>query len=210
MDWRHVRDSSLHARTRECSNCILRTWPKYPRFRSAVIRNRMWRAVVLPFLPLAGTTSTPDIAANGEDLCLSVFTFMPPFTRTIVCLNRSAQRLINLELLSSLCPWISPVLWSSMAMAVVKLLSAGTMTWAVSACNAAVVMFRMRSLCLCAMMVQCRLSVWDSFWSLHAPFLLLALHVERSTLPPSVRVTRYLFLPSRITLMVPSNRQWCS
>ena len=85
MDWRHVRDSSLHARTRECSNCILRTWPKYPRFRSAVIRNLMWRAVVLVFLHLARTSSTADIAANGEDLCLSVFTFMSPVTRTIVC-----------------------------------------------------------------------------------------------------------------------------
>ena len=65
---------------------------------------------------------------------------------------------------------------------------AGTMTWAVSACNAAVVMFRMKSLCLSATVkVSCRLSVVDTVsgckrWSLHASFLPLGAPCRTQTL----------------------------
>ena len=66
---------------------------------------------MLGFLHLAGTSGTAGVAANGEDSCLSVFTFMLPVTRTIVSrpealvtCTRISRRLINLELLSSLCP----------------------------------------------------------------------------------------------------------
>ena len=63
------------------------------------------------------------------------------FTPMRVCLTPKV--LINLQC-CLICPWISPDLWLSLAMAVAKLPSAGTMISAVPICNVPVVMLLMK------------------------------------------------------------------
>merc|ERR1719284_726424 len=66
------------------------------------------------------------------------------FTPMQICFT--PKRLINRECWR-VWPWISPALWLPLAIAVVKLPSAGTMMSATSACEAPVIMFLMKSLC---------------------------------------------------------------